>query len=110
MANETGGTRGTLFMNFLSGSGGVLPFFVVSGHATHGTGAARLVTGKVGNTWPDFPRSGGFLGIRAILFEGTNILAAQRIGRDKEFNLYVGFIFADFPGKDLISAIVSLNS
>ena len=101
------------FVNFLSGSGGSFPYFVASGKSSHGTNDPRLLTGRTTpgwkNSWVDFPRVGCFIGICSIAFEGTNILAAERIGKDKDFKHHVGMVIADFPAKDLIERIISLN-
>lgn len=102
-----------LYINFLSGSGGSFPYFVASGQSSPGTNDPRLLTGRTtpgwANSWPDFPRIGCFLGICSIAFEGTNILSAERIGKNNTFNSKVGIIMCDFPGKDLIESIISLN-
>ena len=89
------------------------PYFVASGQSSPGTNDPRLLTGRTTpgwkDSWPDFPRVGCFIGICSIAFEGTNILSADRIGKGKEFDKYVGMVISDFPGKDLINAIISLN-
>jgi hypothetical protein len=41
-----------------------------------------------------------------VAFEGTNVLAAQWLSERKE---RVGVIMADFPGPDLISAVIRQN-
>jgi len=45
--NAIMGDPETIYVNFLSGSGGVLPCTVASGHGTCGTGGSRLPTGEV---------------------------------------------------------------
>jgi 1-phosphatidylinositol phosphodiesterase len=109
------GDSNTFYINYLSGSGGSFPYFVASGHSDPGTSASRLSTGRTTpgwkNSYPDFPRTGCFIGICTISFEGTNILARDRI---KNFNKSkqprtVGIIVADFPGDDLIQEIVNNN-
>ena len=102
-----------IYVNFLSGSTGSFPYFVASGQSSPQTDAPRLLTGRTTpgwkDSWVDFPRVGCFCGICSIAFEGTNILAAERIGKDREFNSHVGIVVADFPARDLIDRIISLN-
>ena len=115
-ANNSDPSNRKTFINFLSGSGGSFPYFVASGQSSPGTNAPRLLTGRTTpgwkNSWVDFPRIGCVkivFTVCSIAFEGTNILSAERIGKGKEFKKYVGMIMADFPGKDLIEGIISLN-
>jgi 1-phosphatidylinositol phosphodiesterase len=99
------------YINYLSGSGGVLPYFVASGHSNSATDAPRLSTGLTTplskNKYPDFPRINCFVGICTIAFEGTNILTYEYIRANKL--KYVGIIMADFPGDGLIDAIIKIN-
>lgn len=98
-------------INFLSGSGGSMPYFVASGHSSPQTGAPRLATGYThpGFWWqyPDFPRDSWFLGIASIYFEGTNTLTADWISKNRPS--YVGIVAADFPGERLINEIIACN-
>nr|AKN37757.1 Phosphatidylinositol-specific phospholipase C [Vibrio tasmaniensis] len=98
-------------INFLSGSIGSFPYFVASGHSSPETKAPRLLTGLTTpewkNTYPDFPRSGCFIDICSIAFEGTNTLTKNYI-IDNRLS-YVGIIAADFPGSGLINAIIYTN-
>ena len=105
-ANKSDRSSKKTFVNFLSGSGGSFPYFVASGQSRPATNGERLSTGLIAlfDKYPDFPRVRG-----SILFEGTNILSAARIGEGKMFDKYVGMVMADFPGKELIDAIISLN-
>ena len=107
---DTGDANMT-FMNYLSGSGGSFPYFVASGHSSKGTGAPRLATGLTTPGWkdkyPDFPRVDCVIGICTIAFEGTNVLAYQRIG--KKYTRRVGMVMADFPGPGLIERVIHLN-
>lgn len=109
------GESTTFYVNFVSGSGGSFPYFVASGHSSPGTKASRLSTGLTTPGWrksyPDFPRVNCFIGICTIAFEGTNILARDRI---QQFNREsqrrtVGIIVADFPGDGLIHEIIQNN-
>ncbi|OOR09355.1 hypothetical protein BW897_28085 [Bacillus cereus] len=101
-----------VFLNYLSGSGGSFPYFVVSGHSSPGTDASRLSTGLTTPAfegwYPDFPRVDCFIGICTIAFEGTNILTSNLIEANN-FN-YVGIIATDFPGGGLIGNIINMNS
>ena len=105
------GSRDTLYMNYLSASGGSFPYFVSSGHSSPGTSASRLATGLTTPGWnssyPDFPRTTCFIGICTISFEGTNILTADYIGNGNTD--FVGMVMADFPGQRLIENIINLN-
>ncbi|MGU3439921.1 phosphatidylinositol-specific phospholipase C domain-containing protein [Bacillus cereus] len=100
-----------IFINYLSGSGGSFPYFVASGHSSPGTGAPRLATGLTTPGWkdsyPDFPRVDGFLGIYTIAFEGTNVLTTDYLG-SKPFT-YAGITVADFPGRGLINNVINVN-
>ena len=113
-----------LYQNWLNGSGGSFPYFVASGHSSHGTGAPRLATGCT-TTWcggdfnSDFPRTacvdfGWFGKACTISFEGINTLTMNFINRgvvagtDTRLGR-VGMIFADYPGKGLIEAIIGQN-
>ncbi|MEB9625382.1 phosphatidylinositol-specific phospholipase C domain-containing protein [Bacillus cereus] len=104
--------RKQAYLNYLSGSGGSFPYFVASGHSSPGTNASNLSTGLTTpafESWyPDFPRGSCFIGICTIYFEGTNILTSEWIQKS-DFK-YVGIIAADFPGRTLISNIISLNN
>ena len=100
------GNNYTVYMNYLSGSGGSFPYFVASGQSSPEMSAPRLSTGLVGplfkNRYPDFPRGN----VNDILFEGTNILTTRDIANNSG---RVGIIVADFPGKGLIDTVISKN-
>ena len=99
------------FVTFLSGSGGVFPYFVASGKSSSGTSAGQLLTGLTTpafKSWyPDFPRGSCFIGICSIYFSGTNMLTYKHIEEGKL--TFVGWVFADFPGPGLIRRIVNTN-
>lgn len=101
----------TIYMNYLSGSGGSFPYFVASGHTSPGTGASRLATGLTEpgfhSYYPDFPRVNWFGVFATIAFEGINTLTANWIAQNKPS--YVGFVVADFPGERLIEQIIRCN-
>ena len=119
LSTSMSGDRSKFHVNYLSGSGGSLPYFVASGHSSSGTNSSRLSTGKTTPLWknayPDFPRVNCFIGMCTIAFEGTNVLTNNRL---KAFNILkgnpekdraVGIIYADFPGDGLISNIIANN-
>lgn len=101
----------TLFLNYLSGSGGALPYFVASGKVGPATNANQLSTGFTTpgfeSTYPDFPRTSCFIGMCTISYEGTNQLAANHIQSTELKN--IGIVIADFPGPALIKTIVDSN-
>lgn len=100
-----------VYMNYLTASGGVFPYFVASGHASPQTNAARLATGLTEPgfwyKYPDFPRGNWFGVIATIYFEGTNTLTANFLNDNKIRRS--GIIMADFPGERLINAIIECN-
>jgi 1-phosphatidylinositol phosphodiesterase len=106
---NTGDTN-TKYMNYLTGSTGSFPYFVVSGHSSPQTGAPRLMTGRTTpgwkDSWPDFPRVNCFIGICSIAFEGTDVLTYERLDNYTR----VGVLMADFPGPGLIERIISRNN
>ncbi len=99
------------YLTYLSGSGGSLPYFVASGRSGPGTLAPPLATGLTtpgfAGWYPDFPRTGCFIGICTIAFKGTNALTADLIRAHQP--KYVGIVVADFPGSGLIAAVISAN-
>lgn len=98
------------FINYLSGSGGVFPYFVASGHIFPKTDGRRLLMGLTTlkcQVYPDFPRVRLVLGLSAIVFEGTNTLTQNYIMI--QGLQHVGIVVADFPGPGLIEAIITRN-
>jgi 1-phosphatidylinositol phosphodiesterase len=109
-AADSGYGSGSLYVNYLSGSGGAFPYFVASGHSSPGTDAPRLLTGLTtpgSNAYPDFPRVGCLGVICSIAFEGTNTLTRDYITANRPES--VGIVVADFPGASLIDSIIGLN-
>ena len=99
------------FINFLSGSGGVFPYFVASGHINPATNAPNLSTGLTEpvfkSYYTDFPRV-NWVGIFATInFKGTNYLTKDYIDNNKPS--YVGIIPSNFPGQGLINSIINVN-
>lgn len=108
------GPADTKYMNYLSGSGGSFPYFVVSGHSDQRTRAPRLATGRTkpdypDTFWKDFPRLACVAGICTIAFEGTNTLVFGALRDGGEYKNRVGIIMTDFPGWGLINRIIDLN-
>lgn len=104
-------TNSTIYMNYLSGSGGSMPYFVASGHSSPGTGADRLATALTepgfAGWYPDFPRVNWFLCFATIAFEGTNTLTANLLNNSQ--TKCAGIVMADFPGERLINAVIACN-
>jgi 1-phosphatidylinositol phosphodiesterase len=99
-----------MYINYLSGGGGTLPWFVASGHYESGTKDNRLTTGKTTpawNGWKDFPRLDCLRNVCTIAYEGTNVLTYERVGKD--YKNRVGIIMADFPGGGLIDRVIAMN-
>lgn len=111
-----------LYINYLSanylshdgtdGTGGSFPYFVASGKSSPQTYAPQLLTGRttIGGwyySWPDFPRTSCWGWWCSIQFLGTNQLTVDYL-KDKPW-LGLGIIAADFPGPDLIGAVVRAN-
>jgi 1-phosphatidylinositol phosphodiesterase len=112
-----------IFINFLSGSGGSFPYFVASGKSSSGNNAPRLSTGKVecittNRLFPDFPRlscawapwcgkSSSTKKHCSVYFEGVNMLTWQWLSNNN--TRYTGIVPMDFPGGDLIRAIITVN-
>lgn len=117
------GNSGRFYVNYLSGSGGSMPYFVASGHLNTGTSAPRLSTGRTTPGWkysyPDFPRVNCFIGICTIAFEGINILFHDTLQRHNEalrdlpgrhgFSRSAGIVMSDFPGSALLGNIIYNN-
>ncbi len=104
-------SKSTRYINYLNGHGGVLPYFVASGHSSSGTGDSRLLTGLTEpgfkSYYPDFPRVSRFGIFSSIAFEGTNVLTLNYIvEKDVRFT---GIVVSDFPGAGLIEEIIDLN-
>lgn len=109
----THGANSQLYMNYLTGSGSALPFFVASGHGFAGTWSPRLTTTLTSPPFiyslPDFPRVNCFFGVCTIVYEGTNTLTRDYIKGNTCSKRTVGIIMADFPGTDLIAEIIRNN-
>ncbi|QSX23923.1 phosphatidylinositol-specific phospholipase C [Priestia megaterium] len=103
--------RSQIYLNYLSGTGGgeaftkrTYPWFVASGYRSRSDDSGKaIIQEHRTDKWPDFPR--GDPG--QIFYGGTNILATHFI-RNNHYQ-HVGIIAADFPGKELIDCVISLN-
>ncbi|MGO4701476.1 phosphatidylinositol-specific phospholipase C domain-containing protein [Dyella sp. 2RAB6] len=105
--------NGTIHINYLSASGGAFPYFIASGKSSPGTHAPQLVTGRTtigawADSWPDFPRTACLGSWCTIEFLGTNGLTVNYLNGKSWRGL--GIVAADFPGPDLIGALVRANA
>lgn len=101
-----------IYVNYLSGSGASLPYFVASGKVNSATSAPRLSTGRTTpafNGWPDFPRVNCLGAVCTIAFEGTNNLTYNLLATGI-IRKRTGIIMADFPGAGLIEKIIAVNN
>jgi hypothetical protein len=98
-------------ISYWTGHGGSYPYFVASGNSDSRTNAPRLLTGYTTPGWKscckDFPRVSCFIGICTILFEGINTLGYNYI--NGQGLTYMGIVFLDFYGTDLLTKIVGQN-
>lgn len=103
---------GKSHISFWTGNTGSFPYFVASGKSSSGNGASLLSTGLTTpgfkSYYPDFPRIWCFIGICTIAFQGINILAYNRIV--SQGYTYLGIVYADFFGDDLLAKFISSNS
>ncbi|MFI5843159.1 phosphatidylinositol-specific phospholipase C [Catenuloplanes sp. NPDC051500] len=112
------GPKSKTYVNFLSGSGGSFPYFVASGHSSPGTDAPNLLTGLTrgiintcgGNASciAEFPSVNCFWGTCSVAFEGTNVLTMNEL-RARGHGSRAGLVYADFPGRGLIQAVIDAN-
>lgn len=99
------GDRNKIYINFLSGSGGSLPYFVASGKSSPGDTASLLLTGVVTTSneiYRYFPRVSCIKNRCSIAFLGTNFLTKDRL----LINWHAGIVMADFPGQSLINQLI----
>ncbi|WP_426992939.1 phosphatidylinositol-specific phospholipase C [Methylomonas sp. CM2] len=129
MAASTGDAN-KIYINFLDGGNGSFPYFVASGHSSHETNAAQLLTGLTTltspNTYPDFPRVGCLGKLCSIAFLGTNQLSSKfladlalnyqsinQLYKNLNINLKLtkrmGIVMMDFPGRSLVNNIIAMN-
>ena len=105
-------SAGSSRISFWTGSVGSFPYFCASGKSSPGNGAGRLATGLTtpgfSSYYPDFPRVGCFWGICTIAFEGINTLGYNYY--TSQGFTYLGIVFIDFFGDNLVSTAIGLNS
>ncbi|BES92198.1 Hypothetical protein NTJ_05006 [Nesidiocoris tenuis] len=117
LLNTVASNDDKIFIDYLNGWGASFPYFVASGHSSPGTSAPRLATGLVtlnpegSSPYPDFPRLSCLGHLCSVYFEGVNILARNLIRKINNgvHRRTVGILLIDFPGEDLINAIISNN-
>ena len=84
---------------------------MASGKSSASNNATRLSTGLTtpgfATQYPDFPRVACFIGICTIAFEGINVLGYNYI--ISQNYSYIGIIYTDFYGDDLILLSINLN-
>jgi 1-phosphatidylinositol phosphodiesterase len=112
------GSQDRLFINFLSGSTGALPYFVASGHSSPETGAPNLLTGwtrgvidtcRLSSRCLDEYRDVNCaLGTCSVAFEGTNVMTVDYAARFAKPSRY-GIVYADFPGPSLVETLIEAN-
>lgn len=98
-------------LSFWTGNVGSFPYFVASGQSSPSNGDPLLSTGLTTpgfkSSYPDFPRVACFIGICTITFQGINNLAFNYVLNN---NLtYMGVVFTDFIGDDVITRTINLN-
>lgn len=113
------GSPSTTYVNFLSGSGGSLPYFVASGHSSPQTGAPNLLTGWTrgvidtcrldSKCISEYRDVNCFLGTCSVAFEGTNVMTMNLLDK-RVVPARVGIVYADFPGKGLVKAVIGSNA
>ena len=116
--NESGNPLNNKFyMNFLSASGGGFPYFFASGKSSPGTNAPALWTGLSRGTINSCSGNSRCIyeypcvdvwGICYVNFRGMNYLTTDYLNGRPQIKR-TGLVFADFPGGDLIQAILAVN-
>jgi 1-phosphatidylinositol phosphodiesterase len=92
----------------------VFPYFVASGKMAHFTSSPQALAwkgdkGKAKYIYPDFPRNPKPNTV-SIYYQGTNELTMQWLRNANPKVKYTGFVFADFPGPDLIREVFNANA
>ena len=105
-------SAGVSQLSFWTGNVGSFPYFVASGQSSPNNGDPLLATGLTTpgfkSSYPDFPRVGCFIGICTIAFQGINNLAFNYV-ISKNLT-YIGVVFTDFIGDDVISKSIAFNT
>jgi 1-phosphatidylinositol phosphodiesterase len=112
------GSPDRLFINYLSGSTGALPYFVASGHSSQETGAPGLLTGWTrgiidscgtsSRCLDEHPDVNCALGTCSVAFVGTNAMTVDYAARFAKPSRY-GIVYADFPGRSLVQMLIDAN-
>lgn len=110
-----------LSVNFLSASGGSFPYFVASGKSSWETYAPALLTGWTdASFWPfntcdqnnacivEYYRTNCAWRVCSVAFKGTNLMAREFI--ESTVQTKTGIVMIDFPGPNLIAAIIDTNT
>ena len=118
---DTDNESNDLSVNFLSASVGSFPYFVASGKSSWETYAPALLTGWTdASFWPfntcdqnnacivEYYRTNCAWRVCSVAFKGTNLMAREFI--ESTMRQKVGIVMADFPGPNLISAIIDTNT
>lgn len=119
LAASSGGPYGTIYANFLSAAQGDFPYFFASGHSSPQTGAPNLLTGWVSGgpfdtchldsrCIPEYPRVGCVAETCSVAFEGVNVMTMNLL-RHRQTPGRAGLVYADYPGKGLIQAVIDSN-
>ena len=115
LAESASGPNGTTYANFLSASKGALPYFVASGHNSPQTDAPHELTGWITATCeldpkciPEYLRVDCLGSSCSIAFEGVNVMTMNLL-RNRVAPSRVGLVYADFPGKGLVQAVIDQN-
>lgn len=101
-----------IYMNYLTASQGVFPYTVASGKLLPYTRSAQLWTGRASvDSNGDFDSDSCwdtllFGTVCSLYYRGTNMIFLNQLG---DYPGKVGIIMMDFPGGDLISAIIAKN-
>lgn len=108
-----------IYVNFLSAAGGSFPYFVASGKSSWETYAPALLTGWTEGYWPfnscgtnndcieEYYRTNCAFRVCSVAFKGINLMAREYIASSVQ--LKTGIVMADFPGPNLIGAIIDIN-
>lgn len=96
-------------INYLSGSGGVFPYFVASGRAS--PGGDQLWTGGIarrGEVYKDFVRRHCLIRLCSIYFKGTNLML-EEMAKAGNHDDPLGIVAMDFPGGSVVDTIIQHN-
>lgn len=114
------GPYGTIYANLLSAAQGDFPYFFASGHSSPQTGAPNALTGWISGgpldtchldakCIPEYRRVNCVGESCSVAFEGVNVMTMNLL-RSRTTPGRVGLVYADFPGKGLIQAVIDSNA